>query len=121
MFTEIMDRIQKQDVLQLNNEKEFAFCIGQLWSYLLTQSESSSKNYDLLLPVLQADKIDRIKALTTNLVKKYAHSVSINNKRFNALLSATLSFEQNEKFKSQDFIIAGFAMKNIVYTKQGEN
>ena len=54
-ITELMSKMSSvaSGKSHLDNPEEFAFCAGQIVSYLIDRSAASNKNYSLLEPYLQ--------------------------------------------------------------------
>lgn len=114
----LLNLVRSDDEVVLVNERDFCFALGQLWYYLISKSEAQDKSYSMILPILQNKKIDRIKSLTMAMIEKYGHALKINSKKLNNLITLVMTFEGENNIKERDWIVAGFASKNVVYEKE---
>lgn len=119
-WNELRNKVITDDTSIIESDDEFSFAVGQLWYYLINQSEAEKKNYDLLLPVLQATKLDRVKKLTVDLIKTYAHAIWVNNKRVDGMIAMITSYETDEFKLNEEWVLAGFATNNMLYEKNEE-
>jgi len=95
---------------------QFAFCLGQLVYYLLSQSEASNKTHSLLLAYLQKSDFELLKQKAKEDITKYSYRISFNNKKFNKLSAEVFGFSTATKFSDiSTFFLAGYFSKNIIY------
>lgn len=95
---------------------QFAFCLGQLVYYLLSQSEASNKTHSLLLAYLQKSDFELLKQKAKEDITKYSYKISFNNKKFNKLSSEVFGYSTEIKFSDiSTFFLAGYFSKNIIY------
>lgn len=95
---------------------QFAFCLGQLVYYLLSQSEASNKTHSLLLAYLQKSDFELLKQKAKEDITKYSYKISFNNKKFNKMSSEVFGFSTDTNFSDiSTFFLAGYFSKNIIY------
>ncbi|TJX13724.1 hypothetical protein E9840_08395 [Tissierella creatinini] len=114
---QLLELVNRDEAYQLESEELFAFALGQSLYFLISKSEASDKNLSMIYPILQTNKLKRIKDLTINLLEKYSHKIELKNKRFNNLFSMVMTYEGKDTISAKDMIIAGFLSPNIAYEK----
>ena len=104
--------------IEKNDNDLFAFCIGQVINYLVSQNQSSNKNHSLLLPYLQKNDFETLNQKIKEDVKKYGYAINFHNKRFNKIISETSGFKPTKNLKELEmFVFAGYFAQNIIYPK----
>ncbi|MEG6570146.1 hypothetical protein [Thermoanaerobacterium thermosaccharolyticum] len=107
----------KEQIVTCDSDEEFYFGLGQLVGYLISQSQAKKINYNIIDPILNARDYTKIKEETINLMKKYSHALSARSPRLNNLISMLMGYEPENKDVIIDAFLAGFASKNILYSK----
>lgn len=120
IITELHQKVRKKvnadEVVPVDNDKEYYFCVGQLASYLLSLSKMKDRNQSLLNPIMNA-KTDRlIKMRLFQLYKKYNYSILDSYKRVNNLLAMVEGYIPEGKV-DQESIMLGYVCSSVVYKK----
>lgn len=98
----------------------YSYAAGQVAYYLLSLSESSKKNHDMIIPMLNKKKVHQLNRELNYAFKKYAYKIRYSNNRFNQIYASILSYDENEKVNEEAFL-AGYLSKNIFYMSQKED
>ncbi|MBE0069910.1 hypothetical protein [Thermoanaerobacterium thermosaccharolyticum] len=107
----------KEQIVTCDSDEEFYFGLGQLVRYLTSQSQAEKINYNIIDPILNARDYTKIKEETINLIKKYSHALNVKSLRLNNLISMLMGYEPENRDVIIDAFLAGFASKNIIYSK----
>lgn len=116
---EVRDKLTKEldenERFKFSSDDNYSFAVGQLASYLTSQSQASEKTFSLGMPILKARYKNIINTELSRLFNKYGYRISQNNRRFNKLYVAILDY--NPSSINQDMLLAGYMMNNLIYTK----
>ena len=112
------DKISLDDYVDCDTDDEFYFISGQLAYYILSQSEKSNKNHDLVEPFLRAKDGERIKKELKYFYIRYKHAIPLNYRKYNNAFSMVLAYQCKSEKKLEDMFLAGFLAKNVFYEKK---
>jgi len=118
MIGKMKNKISLDVYLDCDTDDEFYFISGQLAYYILSQSEKSNKDHDLVEPFLRAKDGERIKKELKYFYDRYKHAIPLNYRKFNNAFSMVLAYQCTNKEKSEDMFLAGFLAKNVFYEKK---
>ena len=118
MIGKMKDKISLDDYVDCDTDDEFYFISGQLAYYILSQSEKSNKNYDLVEPFLRAKGGERIKKELKYFYGRYKHAIPLNYRKYNNAFSMVLAYQCKSEKKLEDMFLAGFLAKNVFYEKK---
>ncbi len=113
---QLLNRIEIDKEFRFENDEEYSFGVGQLASYLTSQSQASEKTFSLGMPIIKARYKDIIDTELKRLMHKYGYKIYENNKKFNYLYVAILSYNPNNV--DQNAVLAGYMMNNIIFNKK---
>ena len=111
----VKDKVLSKDVVNLSNDKEYYYAIGQLAGYLISRNKSGNKAQSLINPFLNATSDVLLKARLKQLYKKYNYDISENSRRIKNLVTLIWGYEA--KKVDEDMILLGYADNNIMFTK----
>lgn len=109
--------LSEEPEIEIKNDSEFLFMVGQIAHYLLDKSEAKDKSEDAINRLLMC-KPSKIKNNLRRLYKQYNYKIDMNlATRFNKVYSAVCLYEPQLKKTNEDLIIAGYINNNYFYTK----
>lgn len=104
--------------IEAGNDEFFAFCLGQLIHYLVSQNQSSKKSHSLLMPYLQKNDFKNLREKVKEDIKKYGYAINFNNKRFNKISAEIMGFSPAKSLQEMKmFVLAGYFAQNVLYSK----
>ena len=112
------DKISLNDYVDCDTDDEFYFISGQLAYYILSQSEKSNKNHDLVEPFLRAKDGEKIKKELKYFYARYKHAIPLNYQKYNNAFSMVLAYQCKSEKKLENMFLAGFLAKNVFYEKK---
>ncbi len=118
--TAIGNKINSKDTLELENDQQYYFCVGQLISFFLSMNKSKNTMQSLANPFFNAKRDEIIKERLMQLYKKYNYNIDRKSKRFNNMYTMVLGYLPEGKV-NQEIIIAGFLHSNLIYYKEDRN
>ena len=106
----------------LETPEEFAFCAGQVVSYLIDRSAASDKTYALLEPYLQKTKSNLLQDAIAQTISVYKHDISTYKGAFQSLASNVLTYDENIDMKPLlKYFLSGCFCQCIIYEKKDNN
>lgn len=123
-ITELMSKMSSvaSGKSHLDNPEEFAFCAGQIVSYLIDRSAASNKNYSLLEPYLQKSKSGQLQDAIAQAISVYKHDISTYKGSFQNLSSDVLTYDESIEFKPLlKYFLAGCFSECVIYQKVVNN
>lgn len=115
----------EEDGLHLQNDEEFAFSVGQVVYYLLSQSKSGNRTHALLEPFLQKSDVNLLKREIARCFDMYKHELVFypNKYAFDKLMSEVMGYQPDETNMKNlmPFILAGYFAESKLYKKRGNN
>lgn len=124
MASKVMDLMSKmRNVVKgesiLEMPEEFAFCAGQVVSYLIDRSAASDKTYALLEPYLQKTKSNLLQDAIAQTISVYKHDISTYKGAFQSLTSNVLTYDENIDMKPLlKYFLAGCFCQCVIYDKK---
>lgn len=104
----------------LEDDKEYAYAVGQAVSYLLFQSKANIRPEAFINPFLNAKNVKVIQNKLMQMYKKYNYRIVHNNGgRVQQLLSHLIIAEPKVIYR--EYIMAGFVAASLIYEKREEN
>jgi len=102
--------------LEEGHDVEYAFALGQVVYYLVSQNESKNKTHSLLLPYMQLNNFNSIIQNVKNDCTKYAYKIAFSNKKFNKAFSEICGYMASTNFNNlKSYFLAGYFSKNMIY------
>lgn len=115
----LKEKLSKEETDTFTSDEEYYFAIGQLASYLLSQSKSKSKPHSLVNPFINTKNNDVIKKRLKNIYLKYNYNIY--GKVVKNIYAMILSYAPVGRV-NQDMILAGYLHNNLIYeSKKKEN
>lgn len=115
----LKEKLSKEETDTFTSDEEYYFAIGQLTSYLLSQSKSKSKPHSLVNPFINTKNNDVIKKRLKNIYLKYNYNIY--GKVVKNIYAMILSYAPVGRV-NQDMILAGYLHNNLIYeSKKKEN
>jgi len=119
---ELLSRIStiaKNEEEHLQNDDEFAFAVGQVIYYLLSQSKSENKTHALLEPFLQKTDPGLLKREIARSFNMYKHELRFYAKKFDKVMSEIMGYEPYEKNmkKMLPLFLAGYFAQCVFFQK----
>lgn len=115
----LKEKLSKEETDTFTSDEEYYFAIGQLASYLLSQSKSKSKSHSLVNPFINTKNNDVIKKRLKNIYLKYNYNIY--GKVVKNIYAMILSYAPVGRV-NQDMILAGYLHNNLIYeSKKKEN
>jgi CRISPR-associated protein Csh1 len=106
----------------IESPEEFAFCAGQLASYLIDRSAASNKTYAMLEPYLQKSKSGQLQDAIAQTIAVYKHDISVYKGTFELLSAQVLTYDEGADMKPLlKYFLAGCFCPCVVYTKKDES
>lgn len=119
MQLNLKNKINSNDIEEINSDNEYYFAVGQLINYFLSLSKGKNKPQSLLNPFINAKSNEIIKVKLRGLYFKYNYIIEQKSKRFNNLYGMIVSYKPSEKV-NQDMILAGYLKNNLIYEKDNK-
>lgn len=116
MRGKLREKINAKETMELENDKEYYFAVGQMADYLISLNKTSKKKSSLINPFLNAGTDEMLKERLTQYYKKYNYNIDYGSKRVNNLLSMIKGYEPDSKV-DQDMIMMGFTCSSLIYEK----
>lgn len=107
-------KINLSENSSIDSDDEYYFAIGQIVSYLLSKSKSSTVPLGLLKPILNSAKNEIVKEKVRVMYNKYNHEKDVNTKRFKNMYTMVLGYIPDNQI-NQDMIHAGYLSNNLMY------
>ncbi len=109
----------KKYEVEIESDREYHFCIGQLLNYFYSLNRSASKNYSFINTIINARNVKVVRDKLRALFIKYDYAIQ-SSFRFNNMYYMVLSYEPEGEI-DKDLIIAGFLCPNLIYKKSEDN
>lgn len=93
MIGKMKNKISLDGYVDCDTDDEFYFISGQLAYYILSQSEKSNKNHDLIEPFLRAKDGECIKKELKYFYIRYKHAIPLNYRKYNNAFSMVLALD----------------------------
>lgn len=116
-ITSVKAKVNDDNYINLENDDEYYYSVGQAVSYLLSKHKGKNNPLSLAEPFVNAKSNKVLMENLRKLYKKYAYDPYCNNKKFKNLYSLVLGYEPESKV-NEDMILAGFLTNNLVYMKE---
>lgn len=120
--TKLRENICSKEDWDFESDAEYAFAVGQVVSYFLSLSKSTSRMDAFVNPFLNAKSPDIIKDRIVQMYKKYNYRIKHikDGGRFGSFATRILQYKP-ERIE-QEYIMAGFTAKSLIYkTKDNES
>lgn len=115
--TGIKDRMEGNEMFYIEDDKTYYYAAGQLIYYILSKKEKKEKTLTELIPFTLAKKQAYFNQLLNRITNAYAHKLK--GRKFESLYGAIANYKPTESpSKMNDYLMAGYLSKNILYTKQ---
>ena len=115
----LREKINSKVTMNIDNDKEYYFAVGQLTSYFISLSKSNKKVHSLANPIINGKNDKRIKDELKKLYKKYSYSISTGNLKFKNLMAMVESYVPETNI-DEDLILAGYLHSNLIYEGKKE-
>ena len=113
----LKEKLSKEETDTFTSDEEYYFAIGQLASYLLSQSKSKSKPHSSVNPFINTKNNDVIKKRLKNIYLKYNYNIY--GKKVKNIYAMIVSYSPVGKV-NQDMILAGYLHNNLIYESNKE-
>lgn len=116
----INNRFEKDNYIEMENDGEYYYAVGQLTSYFLSKSKSKKKNMSFVNQITSCKKDEIIKMRLGRLFKQYNYDMDYYRDYKIRNLYSMLNAYVPESGTNVDMIINGFLSSNLVYEKREE-
>lgn len=119
LANELFGMVTEEDVIEIQNDKQYYFIAGQLIDYL---NQYYNKNTYAAIHIENALRIKEPVKLRESLTKTFRERMAQlrQNVRFDKLMAAFLLHEPESKKVDERFLIAGYLSANVMYQKRKE-
>ncbi len=125
LFIKLKELAKPENEQYLQDDKAFAFSVGQIIYYLLNQSEAGNRSHALLEPFLQKTDANQLKLAIARTFDTYKHAIKFYRSKFefDKLMSEVMGYVPDEKNMKNllPFILAGYFSKSIFSKDKTEN
>ncbi|MFT9426736.1 MAG: hypothetical protein ABF586_06205 [Sporolactobacillus sp.] len=118
-------KFNQDEIVDIDRSDEFYFLAGQVSSYLLSQSETSNKNYGMFEGILRAKTPELLKHQIDNLFRTYKHKIefSIEGSLLTNVLAPLQAYEFDQDSEAisnndRDYLLAGILAKNMFHRRK---
>lgn len=123
ILKEIVDKIKVKvnadDIIPIESDEEYYFCIGQLTYYLCSLSEAKNKTHSMYNGVLNARSNEKLNNVIYDLYKTYNYKINCGKKRFNNLFGMIKGYKPDSNV-NVDLLLCGILSNNLIYEKKEE-
>lgn len=125
IITELKEKVERKVLLgegaQIEDDREYFYCAGQLVGYLISLSKAKDANQALLNPFLNMKTDEEMKKRILQLYKKYNYMISNKNLREKRLMAMILGYVPEEKKGvDQEMFLLGYACDSVIYKNSSE-
>lgn len=113
----LKEKLGKEETDTFTSDEEYYFAVGQLASYLLSQSKSKNKPHSLVNPFINTKSNDVIKKRLKSIYLKYNYNIY--GKKIKNIYAMIVSYLPSGKV-NQDMILAGYLHNNLIYESNKE-
>lgn len=118
LLNDIQNKLNDDDIVDLENDDEFYFLAGQLAYFILSKSNASKKTHDMIEGFTKAKNYMELKKQLLYFYDRYKHAIYFNDIRFNKAFSMVQGYDVIDKTKKEDIFLSGLLAKNIFYLKK---
>lgn len=112
---------KNKEKLELENDEEFYFVIGQLVYYFCSKSKAKNLQMQVVNTFLKSKSLEKIKEKLNKLFTKYNHDINFNDHRIKNLYSEVLLYKVKDEEVVSDMLLAGFLSENVFYKSYKED
>lgn len=120
ILSETRDKLRKKinakETMDLEDDVEYYFAVGQLADYLISLNKSSKKDISLINPFLNAGTDRQLQERLKQYFKKYNYAIDYSSKRVKYMMAMIKGYRPDGPV-DQDMIIMGFTCSNLIYEK----
>lgn len=109
-------KINEKETMDLEDDVEYYFAVGQLADYLISLNKSSKKDISLINPFLNAGTDRQLQERLKQYFKKYNYAIDYSSKRVKYMMAMIKGYRPDGPV-DQDMIIMGFTCSNLIYEK----
>lgn len=123
LLSKLKELVKPENEEHLQEDKAFAFSVGQVVHILLDKSKTDSKTHTLLEPFLQKTDANQLKLAIARAFDNYKHEIPFYWKGFDKLISEVMGYVPDEKNMKNllPFILAGYFAKSIFSKDKTDN
>lgn len=123
-YLKLKEKMDQDDVLNIENEFEASYCMGQIFYYLLRVSKGKNMLELFTKYTMNVHDMHLLKKNLIAVLEKYSHNEYIdNNKKFHNVMKSVLAFEFKKSYEDNKIALyTGYFDNNYLYmsTKQKE-
>ena len=117
----LRQKISSEDYESIYSDEEYYYAVGQLVRYFISLNKAAKKYHSLFNPFLNIKSNKLLREKLGVFFKKYNYAIMVSHAKFNNLYSLILSYPLKPDTPiNQDYMIAGYISKNLVYEKKEE-
>lgn len=106
---------QEDSIVAIESDKEYYCAVGQLTSYLISQSKSSNKTHSGINPILECANESKLIKVIEGLFMKYNYAITP-HLRFNRLYAMVLGYTPEGKV-DHEALLYGYLQSNVLYKR----
>ena len=118
LYEEIILKLDNEEVPVCESDDEYYFALGQIVSYLLSQSNSSKRKMSEINSVMGCVNNAFLKKRVMAIFKKYNHAIYANNKVFKKMYSMIIAYNPSSNKVDREMLCAGYLFSNILFIKK---
>jgi CRISPR-associated protein Csh1 len=113
------DYIKNKDVHNLDDIDQYSYLAGQIAYYLMSQSNASNRNHDVIQKVLNYTNVEAVNGELKYWFKRYAHAIPRGYEKFNRAFAMVIAHNKGSRV-DEDLFLAGYLGDNIFYEGKEE-
>ena len=118
LYEKIILKLDNEEVPVCESDDEYYFTLGQIVSYLLSQSNSSKRKMSEINSVMGCVNNAFLKKRVMAIFKKYNHAIYANNKVFKKMYSMIIAYNPSSNKVDREMLCAGYLFSNILFIKK---
>ena len=113
-------KVQAFEVVPIESDDEYFYCVGQLTKYLISQSKAKDSTHALLNPIINARNNKNLKDRLMRMYNKYNYQIKNSYKYTERLLAMVMGYEPEGKV-DQEKLLLGYVCDNVLFkSKDGK-
>ena len=118
-YEELEEKMENMENLKIENEFEASYFLGQLFYYLLQESNTENRLKLFTKYTLNVSDMEVLKQRLLDVLEKYSHNEYLdNNRRFHNIMKEVLAFNFNRPYNENKIAIyTGYFDENHFYGK----
>ncbi|WCK57157.1 hypothetical protein PP175_28635 (plasmid) [Aneurinibacillus sp. Ricciae_BoGa-3] len=116
------ERLRNEEIFEVEDDESYYFLLGQIASYLVSQSQTKNKSGRMFTPFLQSRNSQKIKAEMRRVYDLYAYNLPVYSQApINKAIQAVNAYAPTKSLMNNeltDMLHAGIIGSNIFYMKK---